>query len=171
MEWRDIPGYEGVYQVSSTGRVRSLDRKVAHYSGKLLNRRGVELKGCLTHRGYVKVSLCLGGAMKGHYVHSLAALAFIGPRPPGLVVRHLNGRPTDNRAANLAYGTSAENSDDMRKHGTVQKGTAHGNAKLTKRQVVRIRKMAETMSQSAIARHFGMSSQQIHNIVRFKQWA
>lgn len=104
-----IPGYEGRYEVSDRGRVRSLLRR-----GRVLaqseHRTGM----------YWQVGLLAQGAKSGsaRLVHHLVAAAFLGPRPPGAVVRHLNGDSRDNRPSNLAYGTPAENIADSIAHGT-----------------------------------------------------
>lgn len=95
-EWRDVVGWEGLYQVSSAGRVR---------------RGGWMLKCSVTGWCvYPMVSLSRVGAKPTKVtVHSLVAAAFIGPRPPTLVTDHVNGIKTDNRASNLRYVTDAEN--------------------------------------------------------------
>lgn len=103
-EWRPIPGYPD-YEVSSLGRVASVKR------GRL-----DVLAGGKTDTGYRNVLLYSAGARSGHRVHALVALAFHGPRPPGLEVRHLDGDQLNNAAANLRYGTHAENMADRRRH-------------------------------------------------------
>ncbi len=168
--WRPVVGLEGLYEVSNEGQVRSLPRVVRHYTGKPLQRAGRVLRGCVTQKGYVKVSLCWGGVVKGVHVHSLVAEAFIGPRPEGALVRHRDGDQSNNCATNLAYGTSQDNSDDMRRHGRVLAGERHGCAKLTQADVDRIRALADSTTQVELARQFHMSVQQISNIVRRAQW-
>lgn len=120
--WASVPGYEGAYQVSDLGRVRSIDR---------LDARGRRVRGRVLRpapRGgrspYLAVALS-DGAARSFAVHTLVALAFIGPRPSGQEVRHLNGDHADSRLRNLAYGTSAENKRDTLRHGT------HANASKT----------------------------------------
>jgi HNH endonuclease/NUMOD4 motif len=100
--WLPIPGYEGKYEVSDAGHIR--------------NQRGYVLKpGNSGGRyGYPMVIL---SPRKKHYVHELVALAFVGPRPDGQVVRHLDGDRFNNVAPNLAYGTSSQNSYDTVDHG------------------------------------------------------
>ena len=110
--WRAVPGYEGTYEVSDQGRVRSLDR--FDYCGRL--QEGKFLIGNL-ELGYRKVSLSKLGRQKKFRVHRLVMLAFIGPLPEGMVTRHLNGMKDDNRLCNLQYGTQSENMQDNLKHG------------------------------------------------------
>lgn len=123
-EWRDIPGYEGCYQVSSIGRVRSLDRRARrrHHSGRQFEcqLRGRVLSLQYGGTGYLQVALGRGNI---RMVHRLVALAFIGPVPPGHEVRHRNGDKTDNSLANLAYATHVENELDKRAHGTHHLGS------------------------------------------------
>ena len=108
-EWRDIAGYEGAYQVSSLGRVRSLPGW--HRGGRVLK---LGLSGRVGNQYYNVV-------LHGRYtksVHVLVAEAFIGPRPPKTDVCHNNGNRLDNRVENLRYGTRAENMADRNEHGT-----------------------------------------------------
>ena len=108
--WKPVVGYEGLYEVSDQGRVRSLRRSGT--PGRVLAQR--QNRGRL----YLLVRLSHNNQRKIKTVHSLVLAAFIGPRPARMETRHLNGDATDNRLANLSYGTSLENSADQRAHGT-----------------------------------------------------
>lgn len=112
-EWRSVPGYEGLYEVSSLGRVRSLDRSYPHrLSGVPIPRRGKNLKLNTSGR-YTRVSI--GG--KSFQVHRLVALAFI-PNPEDYpVVRHLDDDKVNNSVMNLAWGTYRDNSLDATRNG------------------------------------------------------
>lgn len=110
-EWRDIPGFPE-YQVSDRARVRSL---------KTYNRpdgRPVLLAPYLAENGYYYVKLLVGRKAHNPTLHKLVTAAFIGPRPEGMVVRHIDGDPTNNVPANLRYGTHSQNNDDSVRHGT-----------------------------------------------------
>ena len=134
--WRDIPGYEGSYQVSSLGRVRSLPREIPVYDSirRISYARpcpGVILRQAVCDRaGHVSVHL--GKYCRGIPVHQLVMLAFHGFPPPGTEAMHLNGIPTDNRPENLRYGTHSENMIDMYRKGK-------GPSKLTPEEVRQIR--------------------------------
>ena len=115
--WRDIPGYEGKYQASDAGRIRSLSRPVQgvnHYTHEPFLRT---IKGRILRPGrFCKsghVSVVLGRNTSGKPVHQLIARTFIGACPAGQEVLHNNGNPADNRLSNLRYGTRTENILDV----------------------------------------------------------
>ena len=110
-QWRPIPGHPS-YEVSSEGRVRSVDRwveQVSRWDGSIYRRflRGRILKQAPNRGGYLCMvpSPVRGGIM----VHTLVALAFLGPRPDGLQIIHKDETKTNNAACNLKYGTKGEN--------------------------------------------------------------
>lgn len=98
--WKDAVGYEGLYQVSNLGQVKSLNYK----------RTDKEriLKPVLT-KGYYSIGLCKNGKCKRSYVHKLVVEAFLGKISNGLVVNHLNEIKSDNRLENLEICTQKEN--------------------------------------------------------------
>lgn len=115
--WKDIPGYEGIYQASTEGQIRSLDHYVkgkCHYTGNSFYRK---IKGRVLRPGqYCKsghVSVVLGHGAVGIPVHQLIMLTFVGKPPAGTEVLHINGNPRDNRLSNLRYGTRKENILDV----------------------------------------------------------
>lgn len=115
--WRPVVGYEGAYEVSNLGRVRSLDRWIERVTGARQRLRGRILSIQFDGR-YESVRLKLGGAGRTVRVHQLVTEAFIGPRPDGMEVCHDDGDPRNNRVDNLRYDTHAANSQDRIKHGT-----------------------------------------------------
>lgn len=125
--WRKVLGWEKLYEVSSAGRVRSFDRIDA--KGRL--RRGRVLRFGRLARRYRAVTLCYNGIQDKRYVHELVLEAFVGPRPAGMVCRHLNGYSLDNRDSNLRWGTMLENSNDSRIHGTISHGDRHPASTIT----------------------------------------
>ena len=105
--WKDVKGFEGRYQVSNMGRVRSLDRTTIDKTGRVHHTRGMILKDSLNKgHGYYRVSLSDGHRNYTHYeVHRLVALHFVPGYKEGLVVNHKNEIKTDNRAENLEWCT------------------------------------------------------------------
>lgn len=117
-QWRPIAGYEDRYEVSNHGRVRSLDWWIYRDdTPNPIRHHGRMLKPGVNSHGYHLVTLSRGGKRDQRRVHRLVAEAFIGPPPPGLVVRHLDDMPSNNRVGNLAYGTVHENSIDAVENG------------------------------------------------------
>ncbi len=112
--WKDVKDYEGIYQVSNLGKVRSLDR-VSSIGRKLIGR---ELKQLKTSGGYFKVSLSKKSKVKQIDVHRLVALTFIPKELHNEVVDHINRIKTDNRLDNLQFITQRRNTSKDRKGGT-----------------------------------------------------
>lgn len=119
--WKPVPGYEGVYDISSLGRVRSVAR-IDRFGRSLPERI---LKHGQHKYGYPVVGLWRDNRQTTRTVHSLIAEAFIGPRPEGMEVRHLDGNRRNCRLSNLAYGTHAENMADMIEHGMSRAKQTH----------------------------------------------
>lgn len=107
-EWRPVVGFEGLYEVSSEGRVRSLDRNVRGRHG-MRRISGVLLRPGIASNDYPTVAIGRGNTRT---VHSLVAAAFIGPCPIGQEVRHRDGNRRNPRADNLRYGTRGQNIAD-----------------------------------------------------------
>lgn len=118
--WRPVVGHEGHYEVSSHGRVRSLDRVIErtnHHGTRSIHHKGRELKPSLDKQtGYLKIGL--GFQSRTYSIHRIVLEAFVGPLPEGMLTRHLDGVKTNNRVENLMYGTYAENQIDEVELGT-----------------------------------------------------
>ena len=107
-EWRPVVGYEGLYEVSNMGRVRSLDRLVRHPYGKAL-KKGKIIKPTLKNSGYYNSELRIDGRVKYPLVHRIVYEAFVGPIPEGMQINHINEDKTDNRLENLNLMSPKEN--------------------------------------------------------------
>lgn len=122
-QWRPIFGFEGLYEVSNTGRVRRLDGYV-DYPAKN-GRKGYvqfhparELRpGPNGQSGHLRVNLSRNGRSVTKPIHVAVLESFVGPRPEGLEARHLDDDPTNNNLSNLAWGTRLENMLDRVRNG------------------------------------------------------
>jgi len=155
--WKDLPEYEGLYQVSNLGRVRSLK----------FGRERI-LKPGLNGRGYYTVGLCRGGKGETYAIHRLVMLAFVGESD--LHVNHKSGVKTDNRLENLEYCTRSENIRHALDIGLMAIGENHHNSKLTRACVERIKYEHQGMTQQAIAEIYGITRQQVSDIRLGKIW-
>lgn len=167
--WKPVVGFEGRYEVSDQGRVRSLDRVLTSavpVRGYPRRVRGQMLKPVLRKDGYVQFG-CRRVLILGHVC---VAEAFIGPRPEGLVVCHGNDIRTDNRLSNLSWGTPKENSEGMVARGRSCRGEKSGQAILTTEDVLRIRSYAGRFTYDDIASLFGVGSRCIGKIIRRERW-
>lgn len=125
--WKDITGYEGLYQVSDQGRVKSLERKDSF--GRLIKER--ILRPAPTTVGYLIVILCTGGNQKHFAVHRLVCQAFCDNPENKPEVNHINENKTDNRACNLEWCTRRENIN----HGTRNERAAMSIAKILSKPI------------------------------------
>ena len=107
--WKDIKGFEGIYQVSNLGRVKSLERFRKGKNGCLASVKEKILKPELTHNGYCLIGLCKNSKIKMYTVHRLVWIAFNGQIPENMQVNHINEIKTDNRLENLNLMTCKEN--------------------------------------------------------------
>lgn len=131
-EWRPIAEFPG-YEVSSLGRVRSWLPWPKHARNPVLPRltRMQERKD----DGYVSVPMVRRGKRCARYLHRLVLEAFVGPCPPGMEGRHLDGVRANCALWNLAWGTKLENAADRERHGNTLRGERNPRAKLTEPKV------------------------------------
>lgn len=118
-EWRDIEGYEGYYQVSNIGNVRSLDRTLKGRDGVWYPHKGVKMKPTTNKNGYQYVVLKKDGTFKGFTVHGLVARAFLERDPLRTEINHKDGIKTNNNVSNLEWVTHSENEKHAIKNGLV----------------------------------------------------
>jgi len=166
VEWRQVVGYEGLYEVSAEGSVRSLT------PSKNRHDLPYELSQATKRSGYRYVKLWLpGSGGKKHYVHHLVAAAFLGPRPTGEYALHNDGARSHNAALNLRYGTPSENIQDAFGHGSWPVGSRHPLAKLDE-EVVRSARRAHKRGQNLarLARKLGVSDSTLRDAVSGKTW-
>ena len=178
--WKDVPEYEGYYQVSNMGRIRSVER--------LVTQRHSATKGFYTRKfperimnpfadksGYQYVSLSKDNCIERKCVHVLVLQAFIGNRPDNHECNHLNAIKNDNRLENLEYCTKSENIrysyNFPRKLGGT-KGENHHKAKLTRNDVKEIRQLylSKQYTQVQLAKIFNVTQTNISIITRGDGW-
>jgi len=160
--WLPVPDWVD-YEVSDLGRIRSW-KKSCQRPNETLPRMLV----AQVMEGYHRVDLRYPGRRRSAFVHRLVLEAFVGPPSEGHQCRHLNGRRDDNRLANLAWGTAAENSRDKRRHGTCSRGERNGNTRISEETARQI--LAHEGTHADAARAFGVSRRTARNIRSGARW-
>lgn len=110
-QWKDVIGYEGLYQVSDLGRVKSLNKTTLKSNDVELKIKGKVLKLYLDKKGYNRITISINGKTKSFMVHHLVSMSFFNQKRNGykLVVDHIRNNPLDNRLLNLQLITQREN--------------------------------------------------------------
>jgi hypothetical protein len=154
--WKPVVGYEGLYEVSNSGRLRN-------------TRTGLDKVYTLNKQGNRPfVGLWRNNRIKIFKPHTLVLTAFVGPRPHGMECCHNDGNSWNNRLENLRWDTTRNNQLDRIKHGTSNRGERCAAAKLTEAQVLAIR--ADTRKQKVIAAEYGVRDSAISRIKSGKRW-
>lgn len=117
MTWRDVPGWEGFYEVSDQGVVRSLPRTVTSRVGIPRTLKGRVMKQATTY-GYQRVALTRDNQRIYLLVHRLVLSAFVGPCPDGMEACHEDSNRQNNTVTNLRWDTRSSNNRDRVRHGT-----------------------------------------------------
>ena len=173
-EWRPVVGFEGLYEVSDLGRVRSLDRCVPRKtkrSGMTTSwRKGRVLRPGARKDGYQNINIYLDGEVRSTTLHTLVAEAFCGPRPTGHHACHYDGDKSNCAASNLRWGTPVENHQDKVRHGNFGPGEQATSVRLTEADVKAIR-ARRGERQLDLAAEFGCTFSNISAIQRRKSWA
>ena len=164
-QWKPIPGFENLYEVSDQGRVRSLTRRYCP--------RDRILQGHI-NRGYCRVMLSRKTREDLFLIHRLVLEAFVGPCPPNHVTHHKNGNKTDNRLENLEWTTQKRNVQHAIQAGawSARKGEANPSSKLTADDVQTIRHLYAKCgcSYRKLAYQFGVSQWTIRSIIKRESW-
>lgn len=138
-EWRDIPGYEGIYEVSNLGNVRSLDRFVkSKHEGFYAFINGKQLTPIKNRAGYLRINLCNEYGRKAKFVHQLVAIAFI-KNPNNLKqINHKDENPLNNRVENLEWCTAKYNSNYGNHNKKISEATKGKKKNISKETIDRI---------------------------------
>ena len=164
--WLPIEGYEDLYEVSDFGRVRRVATK-----GRARRRSPIFIKPQM-YQGYTRFLLAIGKHKRRFFGHYLVARAFIGPRPQGLQVAHLDGVRDHNRLPNLIYATPIENSSHRVEHGTQLLGEKHPKAKVTADDVREMRRLhASGVRRDALMQRYGLSRGGLDHILARRHWS
>lgn len=139
VRWLPVVGYEGSYEVSESGEVRSVERTVVRGNGTVQEVAEKVLTKHPDRRGYHLVSLTRNHKAVHRRVHRLVLEAFVGPCPEGHEGLHGDGDMHNNHRSNLRWGTRTENVHDSMRHGTLPVGENAAAAKVTERDVQAIR--------------------------------
>ena len=107
--WKPVVGYEGTYEVSSLGRVKSCERTIIRSNGREIKFPDKIMKPSTNHKGYLIIDLRKNGKRSGGFVHRLVGKAFIDNPLNKEQINHKNGNKKDNRAQNLEWVTNQEN--------------------------------------------------------------
>jgi len=165
-QWKNIEGYDGIFQVSNLGRVR---RTYNHKHKKRLNYIFTQGIG---NTGYSQVGINYKGISRRVSVHRLVAQTFI-ENPDNLpIVNHKDFNKQNNSAENLEWTTQSENCKHAIRHGRMpnNRGEKHGMSKLTQKQVLEIRKRSKTETGYSLAKEFGVNDQTIYDIIKRRRW-
>jgi hypothetical protein len=166
--WKDIPDYEGFYQVSNLGRILSIYRK--NERNRLVG--GCYIKPIITAYGYQQCTLYKNGKGVIFRIHRIVMYGFLGINK--LPVNHLNGIKTDNRLINLEYCTHKENTIHAHKNNLIAtaRGENNCNSKLAEIDVIRIRKEAKSglLSRKELSAKYKIAASTLSQIINRKRW-
>lgn len=167
--WKDIKGYEGIYQISNLGRVKSLERTVE--SGNKMRNLKETIRTPVKHKlGYMGLNLSKDSKIKGHLIHRLVAMHFVPNPNRSPEVNHIDGVKTNNVHTNLEWCTRKENINHAIDNAlTRQNGTDSHWSKLTNDEVSSIRfiyKEDERVTYEELAERFEVGASTIGRVVR-----
>jgi len=173
-KWENIQGYEGLYQVSNLGRIKSLDRATLYKNAFLHKYKGIILKSILHSNKRMSVNLCKNGKIKQSQVSRLVATNFI-PNPLNKpCVNHIDNNPSNNNVNNLEWTTAKENVAHTVKQKRHAYGERNGSAKLKEKDIINIRKEYKPMHKDyntyMLAKKYKVKQPAIMDIVRKITW-
>lgn len=166
--WVDAAGYEGRYQVSNHGRVKSLGIRVPAKGNTTRSRPGKILTPFKSTDGYLFVNLGNGQRVKKTAVHRIVLLSFVGEPAPGMQACHNDGDPANANLSNLRWDTAQANCADKHEHGTATIGSKSPRSVLTDAQVKEI--LSRPESSIKLAAIYGVASSTIRAVRNKQNW-
>ncbi|MEI7509322.1 MAG: NUMOD4 domain-containing protein [Flavobacterium sp.] len=161
--WKDVKGFEGLYQVSNIGNVKRLISERV-FAERLIGRN-------IDRYGYVKRVLSKHNKLTNFTEHRLVAIAFIDNLENKATINHINGIKTDNRVENLEWNTNKENQQHAIRIGLMDsKGIKHNMCKLTEEQIIEIRKIGFSETRMSLSKKYGVSRTHILRLIRNEGW-
>jgi len=170
--WKDIPGYIGLYQASSNGEIKSLNRSKLGKRKCLSFVRERILAKAKSVNGYYLSHLSKDGKAKLFFTHRLIAMAFLQPDILGETINHINGIKTDNRISNIEIMSIQENISHAVLTGLrCSAGEKNPKSKITEKQIVEIRSLHKTGASYAwIAKKYNVKELCIYRICKYITW-
>lgn len=167
--WKQLIRWESIYEISDLGRIRRVD-------GNNCAKVGYILKPIYLDSGYTSIRLRYKGRTERKLIHSYVMEAFVGERPNGYEINHINGNRSDNRLCNLEYCTPSQNKlhsyNILGRKPSSARGEANAKSKLTEYQVTTIRRLYSGggVSQQSIANQYGITQNMVSKIVLKQCW-
>jgi hypothetical protein len=170
--WLPIKGYEGYYEVSNLGKVKSLAKEWVTSERWGVRKKQETILITKISRGYERVVLCVNKAKKTYCVHRLVAEHFCNKKIGCNVVNHINSIRNDNRAINLEWTTTQGNVIHSFNFGNrvSMKGERHGNSKLKEKDILEIRRLGELMTHKQISEIYSVQRTVITRIINKTRW-
>jgi hypothetical protein len=172
--WKDIQGYEGLYEVSNFGNINSLDRYVMGKGGNLIFQKGIKKKNQPHKEGYWRIFLSKNGIAKSYLVHRLVAIAFIPNPESKLQVNHKDLNRANTHVDNLEWVTNQENAIHGYKNNKNRQGISgekHYKSILNSNDVIAILELKNNgVRQKELAAMFKVSRATIYDVVNGKSW-
>jgi len=163
-KWKEIEGYEALYEVSDEGRCRSLNRVSVDKNGLEKTLKGRLLKPKAQTSGHLSVHLCKNGKPKQFLLHRLVGFAFVSGYFENACIRHLDGDCKNNAAGNLRWGTISDNSKDMYYSHGKRVGLKSHLSKYTREEISSVITLKGKMSASKASRITGISRRHISRL-------
>ncbi|MDD5589059.1 MAG: NUMOD4 domain-containing protein [Candidatus Nanoarchaeia archaeon] len=170
--WKNIEGYDGIYQVSDRGRIKSLSRLHKIHHNYYVKCKTKILKQTTTKKGYLRIGLNKNNITKQFQVHRIVSIAFIPNVWNKPQINHKDGNKKNNYIKNLEWCNNSENQKHSFKFGLMndRKGENHNLAKFTNKQILEIRKLYPQISGYKLAKIYNVHHATIYNIIHKKSW-